>query len=160
MNYVPLWIKTDYSILNSLIKIDDLIKSLVSLNITSAAICDDNLFGAIQFYTKCNENNIKPIIGLEINLEYKLLLYAKDYKGYQNLCNIDTLKNENKLTEKELFKYLNNLLIVIPYEYRIYKDKFFDYEDDLFIGYSTNEEKNKIDGNKVYVRKALSLKKL
>ena len=25
MNYVPLWVKTDYSILSSLIKIDDLI---------------------------------------------------------------------------------------------------------------------------------------
>ena len=159
MNYVPLWIKTDYSILTSLIKIDDLIKSLLSLNINTVGICDDNLFGAMEFYTKCKQNNIKPIIGLEINLEYKVLLYAKDYKGYQNLCNIDTLKNEDKLIEEVLFKYLDNLLIVLPYEYSIYKDKFFDYQDDLFIGYSTNEEKNKIDGNKVYVKKTLSLKK-
>ena len=53
MNYTPLWIKTDYSILSSLIKIDDLISMLKSLEIKSAAICDDNLYGAMEFYTKC-----------------------------------------------------------------------------------------------------------
>ena len=26
------------------------------------------MFGAFEFYKKCNKNNIKPIVGLEINL--------------------------------------------------------------------------------------------
>ena len=49
MNYVPLWIKTDYSLLSSLIKIDNLIETLVKYNISSCAICDDNLYGAKEF---------------------------------------------------------------------------------------------------------------
>ena len=85
MNYAPLWIKTDYSILSSLIKIDDLIDILSSNNINVAAICDDNLYGVMEFYDKCKKSNIKPIIGLEVKLEYTILLYAKNYHGYQNL---------------------------------------------------------------------------
>ena len=44
MDFVPLWVKTDYSILKSLIKIDDLINTLSSNNIKCACICDDNLY--------------------------------------------------------------------------------------------------------------------
>ena len=158
-NYCPLWIKSDYSILSSLIKIDDLIKTLSLNNIKVAAICDDNLYGTMEFYSKCIKNDIKPIIGLQINLEYTVLLYAKNYHGYQNLCNINKLKNENKLNEENLHDYLDDLLIVLPYEYKIYKDKFFDYENYLFIGFYNKEQMDKIDGNKVYIKKVLSLNK-
>ena len=111
MNYTPLWIKTDYSILSSLIKIDDLISMLKSLEIKSAAICDDNLYGAMEFYTKCIKNDIKPIIGLEVNLEETILLYAKNYAGYQNLCNIMTLLNEEKLTYENIVNYINDIIV-------------------------------------------------
>ena len=55
MNYVPFWIKTDYSILSSMIKIDDLINKLSELKINACAICDDNLFGTMEFYNKCKK---------------------------------------------------------------------------------------------------------
>ena len=104
MNYTPLWIKTDYSILTSLIKIDDLLSTLSLNNITSVAICDDNLFGAMEFYNKCKKNGIKPIIGLEVKLDYTILLYAKNYHGYQNLCNINTIISDNNLNFDNLKK--------------------------------------------------------
>lgn len=159
MNYTPLWIKTDYSILSSLIKIDDLISTLKKLNFKSAAICDDNLYGAMEFYTKCIKNDIKPIIGLEVNLDYTILLYAKNYKGYQNLCNINTLINENKFSFDELIKYINDLVLVLPYKYKDKRDFYIPYTKDLFIGYKTADEEKKINGNKVYLNKTLSLKK-
>ena len=55
--YTPLYIKTDYSLLNSLVKIDDLIPKLKKLNITSCAICDDNLYGTMEFINKLSKNN-------------------------------------------------------------------------------------------------------
>ncbi len=158
-NYVPLFIKTDYTLLTSLIKVDSLIDKITNLGIDTCAICDDNLYGTMEFYNKCLKNNIKPIIGLEINIEYKVLLYAKNYEGYQNLCNINTLKNEGELTEKKLLKHLSNLLIILPYEYMEYKDHFFDYNDNFFIGYSSLIEREKIEGNKVYVKRTLCLEK-
>lgn len=159
MNYTPLWIKTDYSILSSLIKIDDLISTLKKLNFKSAAICDDNLYGAMEFYTKCIKNDIKPIIGLEVNLDYTILLYAKNYKGYQNLCNINTLINENKFSFDELIKYINDLVLVLPYKYKDKRDIYIPYTKDLFIGYNNEDEEKKINGNKVYLNKTLTLKK-
>ena len=159
MNYTPLWIKTDYSILSSLIKIDDLISTLKKFNIKSAAICDDNLYGAMEFYTKCIKNDIKPIIGLEVNLDYTILLYAKNYKGYQNLCNINTLINEKKFSFDELIKYINDLVLILPYKYKDKKDIYIPYTKDLFVGYNNEDEEKKINGNKVYLNKTLSLKK-
>ena len=159
MNYVPLWIKTDYSILSSLIKIDDLINKLTSLNISSCAICDDNLFGAMEFYNKCKSNGIKPIIGLEINLSFPVLLYAKNYKGYQALCNIDTLKNEGKLDNKVIYRYLDDLLVVIPFEFIDSASEFIGGLNEYFVGYSNLSDLEKITGNKVYVKKTLSLSK-
>ena len=159
MNYVPLWIKTDYSILSSLIKIDDLINKLTSLNISSCAICDDNLFGAMEFYNKCKSNGIKPIIGLELNLSFPVLLYAKNYKGYQALCNIDTLKNEGKLDNKKIYSYLDDLLVVIPFEFMGDASEFISGLNEYFVGYSNLSDLEKITGNKVYVKKTLSLSK-
>ena len=159
MNYVPLWIKTDYSILSSLIKIDDLINKLTSLDISSCAICDDNLFGAMEFYNKCKNNGIKPIIGLEINLSFPVLLYAKNYKGYQALCNIDTLKNEGKLDNKVIYRYLDDLLVVIPFEFIDSANEFISGLNEYFVGYSNLSDLEKITGNKVYVKKTLSLSK-
>mgnify|MGYP000332010100 CR=1 FL=1 len=56
--YSPLYIKTEYSLLSSLIKIDNLIEKCKTCNINSLAICDDNLFGTMEFIKKCNKNNI------------------------------------------------------------------------------------------------------
>ena len=57
--YVPLYVKTDYSLLSSLIKIDDLIYDAKKKNITTLAIANDNLYGTMEFITKCTSSNIK-----------------------------------------------------------------------------------------------------
>ena len=147
MNYVPLWVKTDYSILSSLIKIDDLIETLSKYNIKTCAICDDNLYGAMEFYNKCIKNDIKPIIGLEVTMDYTILLYAKNYKGYQNLCNINTLISESKLSFETLIKYLKDLVVVVPFEYKDLTEELKLHCDDFLIGYSNKDEYLKIDGN-------------
>lgn len=159
MNYAPLWVKSDYSILTSLIKIDDLINTLSLNNVGVAAICDDNLFGCMEFYNKCKKHGIKPIIGLEVHLEYTILLYAKNYKGYQNLCNINTLISDKKLNFDSLKKYLSDLVVVVPFKYMDKIDELKLLAEDIFIGYSSLEEKDKITGNKVFINKTLCLRK-
>ena len=42
--FVPLKITTDYSLLKSLIKVEDLSEYLIKHNITACAIVDENLF--------------------------------------------------------------------------------------------------------------------
>ena len=141
MNFVPLWIKTDYSILSSMIKIDDLIIKLKENNIKACAICDNNIFGAMEFYDKCKNNSIKPIIGIEINIPFTMLLYAKNYKGYQNLCNINTLISKEELSYDVLNRYLDNIVVIVPYEFMENISSYKLNADEVFIGYSSEEQK-------------------
>ena len=149
----PLYIKTDNSLLSSLIKIDDLIKYAKNKNIKSLAITDDSMYGCIEFYIKCKENNIKPIIGLEIN---NIVLYAINYNGYKNLIKLSTIKSKEPVDINILRKYSDDLLCIVPYHnLNNYDDyKFYKY---LYKGYTNLDEKNSINGNKIYLNEVLYL---
>ena len=110
--YIPLYIKTEYSLLKSIIKVKDLIKKAQELNLKALAITDDNLFGVYEFYLECIKNNIKPIIGLEVTIDdLKILLYAKNNNGYRNLIKI----NESEKNIELLNKYSSDLICIVPY---------------------------------------------
>ncbi len=90
-----------YSIQSSLVKIPDLIKRTLELDHKSVGLIDDNaLYGAIEFYNKCKENGLKPIIGARLNIcedikrkdrnTYTISLVAKNLDGYKNLCKLIT----------------------------------------------------------------------
>ena len=111
--YIPLGVKTDYSILSSLIKIEDLINKAKELNYKAIGIVDDNLSYAIEFYNIAIKNNIKPIIGLEVKIDNKkIYLYAKSYKGYQNLCYLSS----NEIDIDIIKNNISDLLCVLPKE--------------------------------------------
>ena len=54
--HIPLKVTTDYTLLKSLIKIPDLISFLREKNITACGICDENLYGVLDFYFSCKKN--------------------------------------------------------------------------------------------------------
>ncbi len=86
MKYGSLNIKTDYSLLKSLIKINNLIEYANKNKINILSICDNNLCGSLEFYNACKKNNIKCIIGLEYLYENKkIYLFPKNYNGFKNL---------------------------------------------------------------------------
>ncbi len=88
MSYTPLFVHSCYSLLESTIKIKNLIKRCKEVNIKSVAITDmHNLFGCMEFCIECNANNIKPIIGAKVNIEGNrhILLYCTNQIGYENL---------------------------------------------------------------------------
>ena len=68
MKYSPLGIKSEYTLLTSLIKISDLINFAMQNNITTIGLLDDNLNGVMEFYDTCLLNNIKPVIGLKVSI--------------------------------------------------------------------------------------------
>ena len=77
------------------------------------------MYGTMEFITKCQNKNIKPIIGLDIILEnYNLVLYAKDYKGYKSLIKLSTIQNEQKVTEENLKEYNENVIAILPFQYK------------------------------------------
>ena len=156
----PLNIKTCNSFLKSMIKIDDLIKVAKEHNIKALTITDDNMYGVIEFYNACIQNDIKPIIGLEINISGKIILYAMNYEGYKNLIKIITFKSEDDLNIDILARYSNNLICLLPYESKdLYSElsKIYKY---IFLTYQNQEEKDKIKiENKLYMNEILCFKK-
>ncbi|MBR4684327.1 MAG: DNA polymerase III subunit alpha [Spirochaetia bacterium] len=105
--FVHLHNHTDYSLLDGAMKIGDMVSKAKSLGMKSIAITDHgNMFGALNFYEKCKENEIKPIVGCEFymaegsrkiksgtefgNKYYHLILLAKDNTGYRNLMKLNS----------------------------------------------------------------------
>jgi len=104
--FVHLHTHSHYSLLDGLIKIDDLIDEAVKLGMPAIALTDHgNMYGTIEFYKKCQKAGIKPIIGVETyialesmaqkrpnidNKRHHLILLAKNETGYKNLLKIVT----------------------------------------------------------------------
>ena len=51
--YIPLFNKSNYSLLSSLLKIDDIIKYAKNNNISSISLTDVNMYGTMEFIKKC-----------------------------------------------------------------------------------------------------------
>lgn len=137
--YVNLYTETEYSLLSSPNKLESLIKKAKEYGYHSLAITDsDNMYGALKFYVMCQENGIKPIIGIHTtvisnnNFYNSLLLYAKDYQGYQSLLKIATLAKKNKDgIELEMISRLAvHCIVIIPSDeneiVKLYREGNFD----------------------------------
>lgn len=96
--FTHLHVHTAYSLLDSINKIDELLQKTQQLGQKAIAITDHgNMYGAVEFYKKAKQYNIKPIIGCECyicedisimkrtNQMYHLILLAKNETGRINL---------------------------------------------------------------------------
>ena len=96
---------TEYSMLDGISRIPDLVYQVRDMGMDSLAITDHgNLYGVVDFYSECKEAGIKPIIGCEVYVAhrsrhdrnaserspYHLVLLAKDNTGYRNLMQLVT----------------------------------------------------------------------
>ena len=156
-------IKTDYSILSSLIKIPDLISYAINNHIVALGIIDDNLSSSMEFILECQKSNIKPLVSLEVNYQdSKIYLYAKDEQGLHNLFKINTILLNNPLIINDLKKYINNLIILLPYNSIKLYDELKTITNNIFIGYQTKQEKQSaliITNKIIYFNQVLSLTK-
>lgn len=156
-------IKTDYSILSSLIKIPDLISYAINNHIAALGIIDDNLSSSMEFILECQKNNIKPLVSLEvIYQDSKIYLYAKDEQGLHNLFKINTILLNNPLSINDLKKFINNLIILLPYNSIKLYEELKTITNNIFIGYQTKQEKQSaliITNKIIYFNQVLSLTK-
>ena len=123
--FVHLKLHTEYSLLEGVGKIDEYVEKAKEIGIKALAITDTSMFGAIEFFKKCKNAGIKPIIGLEVFLdglekvgEFSLTLFAKNQNGYKNLSKLSSIsysrftRNRNKIKYDELKKYSDDLYIL------------------------------------------------
>lgn len=108
-DFVHLHNHTEFSLLDGLSKVDDMVKYAKDIGMKAIAMTDHgNMYGAIEFYKACTANDIKPIIGLEayvakrsrhdkeagVDKDYNhLILLAENNTGYKNLMKIVSVSN-------------------------------------------------------------------
>lgn len=69
--FVHLHVHSDYSLLDSCAKLDDLVAKAKRLNMPALALTDHgNMFGALNFEHLCHANGINPIVGEEFYVAY------------------------------------------------------------------------------------------
>lgn len=107
-------------------KIEDLILEAKQQGHRAIALTDYNvLFGAIEFYEQALEQDIKPLIGMTLEVQgyinseqaYPLILLAKNYQGYQDLIQLSTLYqlNENhQVNSSEVILRSQDIFVISP----------------------------------------------
>ncbi len=134
--FIPFYIKTDASLLKSLIKIDDLIERAKQLNFKALAISDNKMYNVMEFYEKCHNADIKPIIGLEITIsDLPITLYAKNNEGYKELLKLVSLK-EIKIEDLKN----NGLFALIPFSSKTIGESIENIFETVYYTYETDEE--------------------
>ncbi|HBA86909.1 MAG TPA: DNA polymerase III subunit alpha [Geobacter sp.] len=103
-NFVHLHLHSQYSLLDGAIRIGDLLKKVKDCHMPAVAMTDHgNMFGTLEFYLKCKDKGIKPIIGSEVYIapqsrllkqaptsadpvtSYHLILLCENMTGFKNL---------------------------------------------------------------------------
>ncbi len=105
--FIHLHLHTEYSLLDGGNRIDKLIARVKELGMPAVAITDHgNLFGALQFYSRCKREGIKPILGCEAYVAtgdrtdrtrtgvrdggHHLVLLAENADGWANLMKLSS----------------------------------------------------------------------
>jgi len=107
VDFVHLHVHSEYSLLDGLSNIDDLIARAQEQKMKALAITDHGaMYGAVKFHNAAKAAGLKPIIGIEgylttADLEdktpgiqkqtYHQLLLAKNMQGYKNLMKLTTI---------------------------------------------------------------------
>ncbi|UDG81543.1 DNA polymerase III subunit alpha [Candidatus Profftia lariciata] len=92
--FIHLRVHSDYSMIDGLAKVDDLVQTVADLGMPAFAITDHtNLCGLVKFYNLAHRVGIKPIIGSDVLVKSKFLnnelsqltILATNNIGYKNL---------------------------------------------------------------------------
>ena len=103
-NFVHLHLHTQYSLLDGMIRLEDLFKKAREYKMPAVAITDHgNMYGAIDFHKQAFDHGVKPIIGCELYVaphkltdrtagerSNHLIVLVKNMQGYKNLMKLTT----------------------------------------------------------------------
>jgi DNA polymerase-3 subunit alpha len=131
--FTHLHIHSEFSLLDGMCKISELVKRAKALGMESLALTDHGvMYGAIDFYVKAKEAGLRPIIGCEVYVaqgdrtsrtpgdknNYHLVLLAKNQTGYRNLLQLVTRAHLEGFyykprIDKELIKQYSSGLVAL-----------------------------------------------
>ncbi len=103
--FAHLHLHSEYSLLDGAIRLGPLIKKAKEYGMPAVSLTDHGtMFGAIEFYTKCKDAGVRPVIGAEVYIapdsrhnrtyaagmpsNYHLILLCENLEGYKNLSRL------------------------------------------------------------------------
>jgi len=112
--FVHLHVHSEYSLVDGLVRIDELIQSIVEFGGQAVALTDHcNLFALVKFYQAAESAGIKPIVGADVwvmnesNPEnpHRLILLCQNETGYRTLTElVSRAYTEGQLNDKPQIK--------------------------------------------------------
>jgi DNA polymerase-3 subunit alpha len=133
MMFTHLHVHSEYSLLDGLCRISQLIAKAKEFGMNSLAITDHgSMHGVIDFYVAAKEASVKPIIGCEVYVAetnrqsrsasdknpYHLTLLAKNQQGYHNLIQLTTKAHlegfyyKPRIDKELLVKHRDGLIVL------------------------------------------------
>lgn len=127
MPFTTLQVFSSYSLLKSTIRLNEYVATGKLLGYKQLALTDDGvLHGAVEFYERCIQNGIQPILGCTFEVAWKsdasrkemIIVYAKGAKGYESLLKLSTLYQQGLTWTKEMTEWIathsEDVKIVLP----------------------------------------------
>ena len=147
--FAPLNTKTEYSFLDSVVKLDDYLEGALRLGYKTVGICDvGNLHAAFRFVRKAQMLNLQPVISIELNFEWRGLpvsfsFIAKNTEGYKNLLRISTFHNYDRRQFSDIQNHLSGIALVIPETYGALSElsELAAFADEAYIGIDQQTDK-------------------
>ncbi len=113
----PLYARSEFSLLQSTLRVDAYVNQLKHYGYTYGALCDHNvLYGAKKFNACCKQHGIKSLFGIEFEVmtdlsEASFVALAMDNEGYIELIHLSSAVNEKKVGI-EILGGLNHCVLV------------------------------------------------
>ncbi|QBF34352.1 DNA polymerase III subunit alpha [Mycoplasmopsis phocirhinis] len=113
--FINLYNTTEYTFLDSLIRVKTLVEQSKNAGLKAVVLSDhNNMFGLGLFLDICKKNNIKPVVGLDLDVDkYRFILLARNYQGFQKLNDLVLQKSKNHTIS--MFDIDNSDLIIIDH---------------------------------------------
>ena len=97
--FVHLRLHTEYSLIDSVVRVDDLVGAVAKAGMHAVAVTDqNNLFSMVKFYKAALAKGVKPIIGVDLLIKEagervqpsRLTLLCQSQTGYANITRLVT----------------------------------------------------------------------
>jgi error-prone DNA polymerase len=127
--YVPLWVKSNFSFLEGASHPEELVDQAHLLGLPTLALTDrDGVYGIVRAHMRAKEIGLRLLFGAELTLEgespggspRKLVALCRDRAGYGNLCQLISRgrlrseKGKSSVQLQELFELHAGLLVLCP----------------------------------------------
>lgn len=118
---IHLHLHSDYSVLDSLLRIKDIVRYAGVHGQKAIALTDHGtLGGLVEFYKECKKQGIKPILGCEFyhgfdKKNYHIIALARNKQGFDNLIKLNNISVERfykkpRIFDEDIFKYSEGLI--------------------------------------------------